>query len=277
MVAATAVAGFAGMFLIATIADPLAGMTSVMSRLAAREVDVTIPAQGRGDEVGRMASAVVVFKDAMIAESRLAAEQERARVEAEFAKRAVLTATARTFESRVGGLVSELSASAGALEAAARGMSNTAGTSNRQAAEVTAAAELASAGVQMVAAAAGQLSASISEISHQVAESSRIAGQAVEDASRTDAIVRALADSAQKIGQVVELISTIAGQTNLLASNATIEAARAGDAGKGFAVVASEVKNLALQTAKATQDIGGQISQNSDCNRRGRWGDPCHR
>jgi methyl-accepting chemotaxis protein len=115
--------------------------------------------------------------------------------------------------------------------------------------------------MQTVAAAAEQLSASIAEISRQVAQSAKISGKAVDDAQRTDTIVRALAEGAQKIGDVVGLITSIAGQTNLLALNATIEAARAGDAGKGFAVVASEVKNLASQTAKATEEIGTQISQ----------------
>ena len=126
---------------------------------------------------------------------------------------------------------------------------------------VAAAAEQASAREQTVAAVAEELTASIGETSRQVAQSSRITGKAVGDARRTDAIVRALAEGAQKIGKVVELITNIAGQTNLLALNATIEAARAGDAGKGFAVVASEVRNLAQQTAKATEQIGAQIGQ----------------
>ena len=114
---------------------------------------------------------------------------------------------------------------------------------------------------ETVASAAEQLTSSIGEITRQVSHSSRITEKAVEDARRTDAMVRNLADGAQKIGDVVGLITSIAGQTNLLALNATIEAARAGDAGKGFAVVASEVKNLAQQTAKATEEIGAQIGQ----------------
>ena len=145
------------------------------------------------------------------------------------------------------------------LESTASAMSATADQTSKQATLVASASEEASSNVQTVASATGQLTNSIQEISRQVKEAHRIAGHAVEEANRTNATVDSLAQDAQKIGDVVELIKDIADQTNLLALNATIEAARAGDAGKGFAVVASEVKNLASQTAKATEDIAGQI------------------
>lgn len=180
------------------------------------------------------------------------------------AQKTAINQTADAFEVKVGSLVSALSSGAKELQATAQSMSATATRTNQQATTVAAAAGEASAGVQTVAAAAEELTASIQEISRQVALSAKITEKAVEDARRTDTIVRALADGARKIGDVVQLISGIAAQTNLLALNATIEAARAGDAGKGFAVVASEVKSLANQTARATEEIGAQITQIQD-------------
>ncbi len=152
------------------------------------------------------------------------------------------------------------------LQTASTGMRDTAATLNATADEtssrssaVAAASEEASTSVQTVAAAAEELSRSITEISGQVSESTRYAGDAARQAEETNQTVRGLAEASDKIGEVIDLIKQIADQTNLLALNATIEAARAGEAGKGFAVVASEVKSLANQTAKATEDISGQI------------------
>jgi methyl-accepting chemotaxis protein len=165
------------------------------------------------------------------------------------------------FEQTTSGMVGRVAAAATELQATAESMTGIAGMTTQQATNVAAAAEEASVNVQTVAVATEELAASIAEISRRVAQSADIAGKAVEDTRRTDKVVQALAEGAQKIGDVVGLISSIAGQTNLLALNATIEAARAGDAGKGFAVVASEVKNLATQTAKATEEISRQIAQ----------------
>ncbi|WP_171033904.1 methyl-accepting chemotaxis protein [Lichenicoccus roseus] len=176
-------------------------------------------------------------------------------------QRAARGAMAGSFQTRVSSLVAALSSAATGLEASARTMTASADQGNAQAATMATASAAASVGVSTVAAAAEELAASIGEISQQVAHSARITTRAVNDAQRTDVIVRALSDGAQKIGHVVGLITNIAAQTNLLALNATIEAARAGDAGKGFAVVASEVKNLASQTARATDEIGTQIAQ----------------
>jgi methyl-accepting chemotaxis protein len=244
-----------------TITAPLKRLGVSMQKLSAGETDTEIGGLTRHDEIGGMAAAVQVFKDKMIQAARMTSEQEQLRLAAVTAQKTAMKKTADTFEAKVGGLVSILSSGAAELEKTAGILSGTATRENDQAETVAAAAAAASHGVATVASAAEQLTSSISEISRQVTQSAKITGQAVADAQRTDKIVQALAQGAERIGHVVGLIANIAGQTNLLALNATIEAARAGDAGKGFAVVASEVKSLATQTAKATEDIRGQIEQ----------------
>ena len=164
------------------------------------------------------------------------------------------------FQREVTGALDALASSSTDLDAAAASMAGTAEETKRQATGVAAASEQASTNVQTVAAATEELASSVSEIGRQVAHSAKIAAQAVTDAEATTAAMRGLANIAQSVDMVVKIISEIAGQTNLLALNATIEAARAGDAGKGFAVVASEVKALANRTAKATEEIGQQIT-----------------
>ena len=201
-----------------------------------------------------------MFKENMERADALTAAQV-AEQEAREARGRRLEALIASFEQAAGGLVGELGSAATQLQGTAQSLAAGAAQTGTQASAVTAAAEEASAGVQTVAAASEELAASVVEIGRQVTQSVHIAGRAVEDARKTDGIVRNLASAAQKIGDIVGLIQSIAGQTNLLALNATIEAARAGDAGKGFAVVASEVKNLANQTARATEEIGAQISE----------------
>lgn len=175
----------------------------------------------------------------------------------------LVTAQARLadqFEQEMGGVVDAVASAAGQMQESANALSGSAEISGREADAVADASGQAGADVQAVAASAEELAASVAEITRQVAEGAEVARAAAEEARATDGTVQGLAQAAAKIGDVVRLISDIAGQTNLLALNATIEAARAGDAGKGFAVVASEVKNLAAQTAKATEEIAAQIS-----------------
>jgi len=174
---------------------------------------------------------------------------------------ATLNKHADVFEHEVHAMVEIVAAAATELQSTANGMSQTAEQTSRQASAVAAAAEQAASNVETVASAAEELHASISEISRQVNDSSRISRDAVEEAEHANNLVNGLAAAADKIGEVVKLINDIASQTNLLALNATIEAARAGDAGKGFAVVANEVKSLANQTARATDEISGQIAE----------------
>lgn len=163
------------------------------------------------------------------------------------------------FDAEITRVLQAVAVAAGDMRATAETMSQSAEQANAQSSSASAASEEASNNIQTVAAAAEQLSASVSEIGRQVTESARVATEAVAEATATNKRMQSLADTANTIGNVVSLISDIAAQTNLLALNATIEAARAGESGKGFAVVASEVKSLADQTAKATDDISGQI------------------
>ena len=256
--------GLLGAILIAaliarSITRPLGAMTGAMTRLAENDLDVEVPARDATDEIGAMARAVEVFKQNGIAAARLADEQRAEQADKE-RRATALAALVAGFEAKVGSLTASLANAASGLEATATTMTATAGQTNAQASAVSAAAQQMSANVQTVAASAEELGSSIGEISRQVAQSADITARAAQDAARTDGIVQALAEGARRIGDVVGLINTIAGQTNLLALNATIEAARAGDAGKGFAVVASEVKSLANQTAKATGEIGQQVS-----------------
>ncbi len=256
----------AGLIALATwtiassVSRPATRLTKVMGRLAEGDTGVAIDGTERGDELGAMARAVQVFKDNAIEKIRLEAEQEEAKRRAEAERKASFAALADRFEAEVKGVVDGVASSATEMQASSGALSAVAEQTSQQASAVAQAADQATGSVQTAAAAAEELTASIAEIGRQVGQSAAIAGRAAEEASRTNTTVEGLSAAAERIGDVIRLINDIAGQTNLLALNATIEAARAGEAGKGFAVVAGEVKNLANQTAKATEEIAAQIS-----------------
>ncbi|MGY3354704.1 methyl-accepting chemotaxis protein [Bradyrhizobium sp. GM0.4] len=249
-------------FLLGTgISRPMIAMCKAMRELAAGNFDVVLPGLGRRDEIGEMAGAVEEFKVQAVAKAeRDAAANELQNREQAASRRSELIRFADDFESAVGAIVSNVSASAVQLESAASTLTRTAETTQSLSSQVADVSEQASSNMQSVATATEELSASVEEIGRQVRDSSRIAEAAVVQAKETDNRIGKLSHAAQQIGEVVKLITAIAEQTNLLALNATIEAARAGEAGRGFAVVASEVKSLASQTAKATDEISSHIT-----------------
>jgi methyl-accepting chemotaxis protein len=213
----------------------------------------------RRDEFGPLARAFATFRASEIQAEKAAAEHKAA-VDRQIARSHRIDALCQEFETASVTVVQALSRESGALQDSSRLMSSVADHASERATVVAAAAEEASANVNTVASAAEELSSSIAEIGRQISQASSVASNAVAEAGRTNETIQGLADATAKIGEVVNLITDIADQTNLLALNATIEAARAGDAGKGFAVVASEVKDLAGQTARATEEIAAQIS-----------------
>jgi methyl-accepting chemotaxis protein len=205
-------------------------------------------------------AALADARAARAAEAAEAARREATEARAARVAQEARVATADRVEHSLAGVATGVESASGAIDEAARRISAEAGGAARDAQAARAAVQEAAAGVQTVAAASEELAAAVAEITRQVAQASQVAARAVEQTESTGGIVRGLSEGAQRIGDVLRLISDIAGQTNLLALNATIEAARAGEAGKGFAVVASEVKGLAGQTARATEEIGQQIS-----------------
>jgi methyl-accepting chemotaxis protein len=242
------------------VARPIRAIVALLQQLASGNYETAVHSDDRADEVGDVAKTAMVFKENGLAKIRLEAEQKEQQKRAAQQRKADMLRLADGFEAAVGEIVETVSSASTELEASASTLTRTAERSQHVTTTVAAASEEASTNVQSVASATEELSSSVNEISRQVQDSARMASEAVGQARNTTDRVGELSKAAARIGDVVELINTIAGQTNLLALNATIEAARAGEAGRGFAVVASEVKALAEQTAKATGEIGQQIS-----------------
>ncbi|MBT7487632.1 MAG: HAMP domain-containing protein [Rhodospirillales bacterium] len=250
-----------GVFFARRISRPIDSMTTAMGSLAEGNLETEIPALDRTDEIGSMAKAVEIFKTNAIQVKKMEAEQVEQAQEAEVEKKAAMDQMADNLEETVGASMKTIIDRSNNILEIASGMGGSINKTASGSLQVAEASMATSQDVEAVAAATTELSSSIQEISQQVATSSQIATSAVNEANEVNAKIQGLNVAAQKIGEVVSMITDIAEQTNLLALNATIEAARAGDAGKGFAVVASEVKNLASQTAKATDEIDQQIGK----------------
>jgi methyl-accepting chemotaxis protein len=250
-----------GFWSVRSITRPIRALTDAMRALAEGDLSVTVPGAARADEVGAMAKTVDVFKENAVQVARLEAESAEGRKSAARDRQAIRDRLVADLDQTVTTVVGKLQDGMSNLNVDARDVAERADDASRRSTEVAAAAEQATANVETVAAAAEELTASIQEINRQVGVASAAARDAAGEAEATNTQVEGLSQAAKKIGEVVRLISDIASQTNLLALNATIEAARAGEAGRGFAVVAQEVKNLAAQTARATEEITAQIGE----------------
>jgi methyl-accepting chemotaxis protein len=252
---------FGIVFAFSTIIRPIGAITRTMRAISGGDITSPIPHVGRSDEIGDQARALAVFRDELTEAAHLREETaaaERAAQEKAVAGRLALV---ERFQTSMGDIAERFAVYAEEMTEASGCLADSAANASAQASAVTTAAHRAAANVQTAASGAEELAASIAEISTQVSASVRTAEKAAEEAEQTDQNVRSLSEAATRIGDVVNLIRDIAEQTNLLALNATIEAARAGEAGRGFAVVASEVKQLATQTAKATDEIGSKIGE----------------
>jgi methyl-accepting chemotaxis protein len=261
-IAVLAAAAASGAAISQSIVWPLRKVNEALDRMASRHTDVDVPSLSGRTELGRICLAVAQLRSN--AEEDQAAAAARARAEdAERVERQrqIMWQVAEQFESAVGALIRNVLDSAEEMAAMASRLADVSSGTNDRTLTVSAAAGQATANVQMIAAATEELSASVAEIATQVERAAKVSMQATGEIGKTSEQMTALSTMADHIGEVVSMIAAIAGQTNLLALNATIESARAGEAGKGFAVVASEVKQLAMQTAHATEDISRLVTE----------------
>lgn len=247
------------MLLVRSVTRPLRSVTDTLTSLAEGNPNVEIAHVDRHDEIGSIARTIGVFKTNSLERRRLETERKTAEAEAVQQRKKELQSFVDEFQSNVGGIIDKVLHSSGEFESAARNLTQTARSTAHLSKASAEASTQASEHVRNAAAASEELTGSIAEISRRVQESNGIAANAVKQAAETDERMAELSRAGDRIGDVVKLITSIAEQTNLLALNATIEAARAGEAGRGFAVVAQEVKNLAGQTAKATDEISSHI------------------
>jgi methyl-accepting chemotaxis protein len=266
IVAMTMAAGIAALFaLVATlmfvrrVTNPLNAVTDTLTALADGRTDVEVQYADRADEIGAIARTIDVFKANRIERRQLESERLNGEKVAAEQRKMELNQFVEAFRTKIGGIIEQVLNSSHRFENDAQQLSETARSTAEMSGHSADASRQASEHVRSAATASDELSQSITEISRRVQDSNSVAADAVKQASATDERMAELSAAGDRIGDVVKLITSIAEQTNLLALNATIEAARAGDAGRGFAVVAQEVKNLAGQTAKATDEISSHI------------------
>ncbi|WP_188580178.1 methyl-accepting chemotaxis protein [Azorhizobium oxalatiphilum] len=242
------------------IVAPIHSMMATMQSLGEGKLGAAVAGTQRKDEIGAIAKALDVLRG-QLAAGEEARQAKAAADEAARARLAHRNEIGTAFVQRMTELAASFASSSSQVADSARNLSAAAEQTSRQAQSVAEAAEEAASNVETVAAASEELATSVREITGQVSRSASVADVAYQEASASNTRIGTLANAASAIGDVISLIKGIADQTNLLALNATIESARAGEAGRGFAVVASEVKQLAGQTARATEEISAKIAE----------------